>query len=185
MARFFYWYIFAVAAFVSVLLYLIKRKRRLSELAKMAGVVLLLTACFALALNIRDNLLDLRESRMPYRQPDTYWASDDGSITIDVATDSAGGHSDIFNYSMQAVIDGETYSAKLDTSYWQDGLPMAIRLHIRGHKYEYLSFSYSMPSDSELVLKPYLFRSRDGQKEDLMKALMSGRSRITVQRQTG
>ena len=48
-----------------------------------------------------------------------------------------------------------------------------------------LSFSYSMPSDSELVLRPDLFRSREGLEEDMMKALMNGRWKITVHRLDG
>ena len=100
----FYWYMFAVAIFSAVLLYLIKRKRRLSELVKMAGVVLLLTACFALVLNIRYVSLEQKESRMPYRQPYTCWASDDGSITIDVSGRTSG-TAPIFDYTMQVVVD--------------------------------------------------------------------------------
>ena len=174
----FYWYMFAVVMFSAVLLYLIKRKRRLSELVKMAGVVLLLTACFALVLNIRYVSLEQKESRMPYRQPYTCWASDDGSITIDVSGRTSG-TAPIFDYNMQVVIDGETYSA-------QDGLPMTIWLdRDEGKSDVQLSFSYSMPSDSELVLRPDLFRSREGLEEDMMKALMNGRWKITVHRLDG
>ena len=181
----FYWYMFAVVMFSAVLLYLIKRKRRLSELVKMAGVVLLLTACFALVLNIRYVSLEQKESRMPYRQPYTCWAADDGSITIDVSGRTSG-TAPIFDYNMQVVIDGETYSADIGTFSAQDGLPMTIWLdRDEGKSDVQLSFSYSMPSDSELVLRPDLFRSREGLEEDMMKALMNGRWKITVHRLDG